>query len=207
MTRLDPSHTALLLIDMQHGFLSPGGSVARIGFPVGLLAPAVPACARLLAAARRQGMPIAHTRYVFEPGLTDGGVMVDDMLPELRRERALVRGSADADIIPDLAPAPGERVFDKNRPSACLNTGLEAWLQAGGIRQVIVAGVTTSVCVETSVRDLAQRDWRVIIAEDAVAEYDAERHAVALKTLGLLFARRMMTAEIIAAMEDADAAA
>lgn len=181
--------TALLMIDMQRGFIEPGFSVARIGFPVTRLQAAIEPCRRLLAAARHAGLAIAHTRYVFEPGLRDGGVMVNLMLPELRRENALVRGTPDADIIADLAPAEGEPVFDKNRPSALLGTGCEAWLQEAGIRRVIVAGVTTSCCIETSVRDLSQRNYEVTIAGDAVAEYDEERHMVALKTLGLLFAR------------------
>jgi nicotinamidase-related amidase len=200
--------TALLLIDMQNGFISPKGSIARIGFPIELLHAAVAPCQALLAAARAAGMLIAHTRYVYKPGLTDGGIMVDEMLPELRRESALIAGSWDADIIPELTPAPGEAVFDKNRPSALLNTGLEAWLKANAIRRVIIAGVTTSCCVETSVRDLSQRDYRVLIATDACAEYDEERHRVGLRTMGLLFARTAPTNEIVASLaETIDAAA
>jgi ureidoacrylate peracid hydrolase len=187
--QLEGRRAALLMIDMQNGFIDPAGSVARIGFPVQLLSAAVAPCERLLAAARAAGLPVAHTRYVYEPGLTDGGVMVEHMLPELRQESALVAGTWDAETIPQLAALPGEAVFDKNRPSALLNTELEAWLRAHGVTQVIVSGVTTSCCVETSVRDLSQRDFEVFIAADAVAEYDEERHRVALKTLGLLFAR------------------
>jgi ureidoacrylate peracid hydrolase len=192
--------TALLLIDMQNGFFSPKGSIARIGFPIENLQPAIAPCQALLTAARKAGMPVAFTRYVYQPGLTDGGVMVDDLVPELRRENALVRGTWDADIIPELSPAPGEAVFDKNRPSALLNTGLEDWLKAGGITRVIIAGVTTSCCVETSVRDLSQRDYHVLIAADACAEVDEERHRVALRTLSLLFARTATTAEITASL-------
>jgi ureidoacrylate peracid hydrolase len=199
--------TALLLIDMQNGFHSPQGSVARIGFPIHLLHAAIAPCQALLTAARANGMPIAHTRYVYQPGLTDGGLMVDEMLPELRRESALIAGTWDAEIIPELTPAPGEAVFDKNRPSALLNTGLEDWLKANAIERVIIAGVTTSCCVETSVRDLSQRDYHVLIATDACAEYDEERHRVALRTLGLLFARTATSAEIIASLAGATSAA
>jgi ureidoacrylate peracid hydrolase len=194
--QLGRRRTALLMIDMQNGFIDPAGSVARIGFPVQQLAAAIVPCERLLAAARGAGLPVAHTRYVYRPGLTDGGVMVEHMLPELRRESALVAGTWDAEIITRLAALPGEAVFDKNRPSALLNTDLEAWLRAHGVTQVIVAGVTTSCCIETSVRDLSQRDFEVFIAADAVAEYDEERHRVSLKTLGLLFARVLEVGEI-----------
>lgn len=202
------TNTALLLIDMQNGFFSPKGSIARIGFPIHNLLPAIAPCQALLAAARKAGLPVAFTRYVYQPGLTDGGVMVDDLVPELRRENALVRGTWDADIIPELSPASGEAVFDKNRPSALLNTGLEDWLKAKGITRVIIAGVTTSCCVETSVRDLSQRDYHVLIAADACAEVDEERHRVALRTLSLLFARTATTAEIVDSLTGAiDAAA
>jgi len=203
----DTLHTALLIIDMQNGFISPKGSVARIGFPVEMMRAAIAPCAALLAAARGAGMKIAQTRYVYKPDFSDGGIMVDEMLPELRRESALVSGTWDADIIEELTPRPGEAVFDKNRPSAWLNTGLEAWLKANDIERVIVAGITTSCCVETSVRDLSQRDYHVLIAADACAEYDEERHRVALKTLGLLFARTSDSADIIADIIGAERAA
>jgi len=198
---LEPARAALILIDMQNGFINPAGSIARVGFPVHLLQPAIAPCRQLLASARAAGLPIAHTRYVYQPGLTDGGIMVDEMMPELRRESALVAGSWDADIIPELTPAAGEAVFDKNRPSALLNTGFEAWLREAGTKQVIVAGVTTSCCVETSVRDLSQRDWQVFIATDACAEYDAVRHAISLQTMGLLFARLLDTEAIVATLQ------
>lgn len=197
--QLTTEATALLVIDMQEGFLSPGGSVARIGFPVHLLAPAVPGCARLLAAARAAGVPVAHTRYVYQPGHKDGGVMVEHLLPELKAERALVAGDPDADIIPLLEPRPGEAVFDKNRPSAFFASGFADWLAGAGIRRVVVAGVTTNCCIETTVRDLSQRDFEVFVVEDAVAEYDPARHAHALEAMGLLFARRVTVAEVEAA--------
>ncbi|MFN3287064.1 MAG: cysteine hydrolase family protein [Sphingomonadaceae bacterium] len=197
--QLTTEATALLVIDMQQGFLSPGGSVARIGFPVQLLAPAVPGCARLLAAARAAGVPVAHTRYVYQPGHKDGGVMVEHLLPELKAERALVAGDPDADIIPLLEPRPGEAVFDKNRPSAFFAPGFADWLAGAGIRRVVVAGVTTNCCIETTVRDLSQRDFEVFVVEDAVAEYDPARHAHALEAMGLLFARRVTVAEVEAA--------
>ena len=203
----DTLRTALLIIDMQNGFISPDGSVARIGFPIERMQAAIGPCVALLGAARAAGMKIAQTRFVYQPELSDGGIMVDEMLPELRREKALVAGSWDADIIDELAPLPGEAVFDKNRPSACLNTGLEAWLQANDIARVIIAGITTSCCVETSVRDLSQRDYHVLIAADACAEYDEERHRVALKTLGLLFARTGDSADIVAEISGAQRAA
>ena len=195
--QLDARRAALLMIDMQNGFIDPAGSVARIGFPVQLLEPAIAPCEQLLVAARAVGLPVAHTRYVYRPGLLDGGVMVEHMLPELRRESALVTGTWDAETIPRLAALPDEAVFDKNRPSALLNTGLEHWLRTRGVTQLIVAGVTTSCCVETSVRDLSQRDFEVFVGADAVAEYDDERHTVSLKTLGLLFARVLRVQEIV----------
>jgi len=198
---------ALLVIDMQNGFFSPDGSIARIGFPVDLLAPAIPGCVALVAAARAAGVPVAHTQYVYAPGHSDGGTMVD-LLPDLRREHALIQGSWDADFIPELQPGPGEPVFVKNRPSGFLNTGLEVWLDANAVERLIVCGVTTNCCVESTVRDASQRDVQTFVVEDAVAEYDPERHRVSLRAMGLLFARLVTVAEVQAAFgESARAAA
>jgi ureidoacrylate peracid hydrolase len=194
---LTPDKAALLVIDMQEGFLSPHGSCARIGFPVAALAAAVPGCARLLESARAAGVEVAHTRYVYQPGHADGGVMVEHLVPSLKAENALVAGEWDAQIVAEVAPRPGERVFDKNRPSAFFAPGFADW--AAEFARIVVAGVTTNCCVETTVRDLSQRDVQVFVVEDAVAEFDPARHANALGAMGLLFARRVTIADVEAA--------
>ncbi len=131
---LDRNDAALIVVDMQNAFCRDEGSIARIGFDNAMLKDAVPGCARLIAAARGAGVPVIHTRYVYRADYLDGGVLVNELMPELREQQALIAGSWDAEIVDELTPAPGEAVLDKNRPSAFIGTPLEAcwrgWRQA-----------------------------------------------------------------------------
>ena len=104
------------------------------------------------------------------------------------------------EIIDELKPTGDEFVLNKNRPSAYYNTGLENWLKENNLKQLIICGVTTSICVETTTRDLSQEDYRVIIASDAVNELEADRHEVALKTLAFGFAWVEESSQIIQQM-------
>jgi ureidoacrylate peracid hydrolase len=187
---------ALIVVDMQNGFCLANGSCARVGLPVDLLKPSIEPCVRAVRAARRAGVPIVFTRYVYRADFRDGGFLVNEKLPALRDEGALVAGSWDADILAELTPQPGDFVLDKNRPSSFYATPLETWLHGLDARDLVVCGVTTNVCVETTVRDASQRDYRTFVLQDAVAEYDPERHAASLKAMGMLFAHLMNTADL-----------
>ena len=109
-------------------------------------------------------------------------------MPGLAEVDSLKEGTWDVEIIDELKPSEDEFVLNKNRPSAYYNTGLENWLKENNLKQLIICGVTTSICVETTTRDLSQEDYRVVIASDAVNELEADRHEVALKTLAFGFA-------------------
>jgi ureidoacrylate peracid hydrolase len=187
ISRLAPDQAALLVVDMQNGFCRPGGSLARIGFDVSELAVAIEPCRRLLVAARGAGLPVIHTRYVYAPQHSDGGLLVDALMPELKAHGALLAGSEDASIVDELVPAEGETVIDKNRPSAFFRTRLDAVLADLGVTQLVVCGVTTNCCVESTVRDAGQRDITTFVVADATGELEAERHAAALRTMSLLF--------------------
>jgi ureidoacrylate peracid hydrolase len=180
--------TALLVIDMQNGFCSDEGSVNRIGLPAERLRSVIEPCVRLTRAAQAAGVPVIYTRFVYRPDFADGGVLVRELLPALKTERALTAGSWDAEIIDELQPAEEAFVVDKNRPSGFYATGMEPLLRGLGIENLVVCGVTTNCCVETTVRDASQRDYRTFVVEDAVAEFDDERHAVALQSMAMLFA-------------------
>ena len=180
--------TALLVVDMQNGFCHDDGAINRMGLPAARLRDAIEPCARLVAAARAARVPVLFTRYVYRRDYADGGLLVDELMPDLKTHEALRAGSWDAEVIDALAPAAGEPVIDKNRPSAFFGTDLEAALKTLGARNLVVCGVTTNCCVETTVRDASQRDIRTFVVRDAVAEYDDDRHAVALKSMALLFA-------------------
>lgn len=179
--------TALLVIDMQNGFLHAEGSCARIGLPVGALSGALNGCRDLINEARRQGMPVIFTRYVYLPDYRDGGVVIREFFPDLATFGALSSGSWDAAVVDELMPFEDELVVDKNRPSAFFGTPLESYLRGLGVDSLIACGVTTSVCVETTVRDAMQRDLKVWVVDGATAEFDVERHQTALQSMGWMF--------------------
>lgn len=191
--------TALLVIDMQNGFLDEKGSMARIGMPYDALVPARAGCERLVAAARAAGVPVIFTRYVYQAGYADGGLLPNELVPQMMDAQALIHGTWDGEIVPSLAPAEGEVVIDKSRPSSFYATQLEPVLTSQDIRSLVLCGVTTNICVETTARDAGQRDYRVHVVADACAEYDQTRHEVALGTMGFAFGWLTDTDKVIAA--------
>jgi nicotinamidase-related amidase len=187
---LDPATTALVVIDMQRDFMEPGGFGALLGNDVSLLASAVEPLQRVLAAARETGMTIVHTREGHRPDLTDcppskrarGGLEtgIGDQGPN---GRILVRGEHGHDIIDDLAPLPGEVVLDKPGKGSFYATDLELMLRNGGIKSLIVTGVTTEVCVHTTVREANDRGFECLVLSDCCASYFPEFHEVALRMI------------------------
>lgn len=185
--QLSTHPSALLVVDMQNGFLADNGSLAKIGMSPEALAPAVPGCRRLVDSARHAGVPIIFTRYVYMHNYADGGLLPNELIPAMKQVNSLTAGSWDADIVAELTPLEHEVVIDKSRPSAFYGTRLEPVLTGLGLRHLVVAGITTNMCVESTVRDAGQRDYHTYVAEDATAEYDEERHRVALTTMGFGF--------------------
>ena len=179
--------TALIIIDMQRDFLEPGGFGAALGNDVARLQIAVAPCRDVLAAARRHGLLVIHTREGHRPDLSDAPPLkVDRGDPALRigapgpMGRILVRGEPGHDIIPELYPLLGEPVIDKPGKGAFFATDLHAILQHRGICQLIVTGVTTEVCVNTTVREANDRGFRCIVLADCCGSYFAEFHEMGL---------------------------
>ena len=194
---LGKKDTALLVIDMQNCFCTGDGSMAKLGFEWQRLAEPIPGCKRLLDAARKAKVPVMYTQYVYQPDFKDGGVVVEEIFPGLKDAGLCVEGTWDAEIIPELAPQENEAIVKKNRPSAFYSTVLESYLRAMKIRNLVICGVTTNICVETTARDASQRDYRTFVVSDAVGEVEQDRHDVALKSLGYLFARVMTVSEVL----------
>lgn len=192
--------TALLVIDMQNAFCHSDGSFAKMtrsrGLSISMCQEAVAGCRRLVAAARRVGIPVIYTRYVYHPNYADGGVLLAKY-PEMREIGALSSGSWDAEIVDDLAPAPMEYVIDKSRYSAFYGTRLEPILHGLGVNNLVVCGVTTNVCVESTVREAAQKDYDVRVVADATGELTRERHDNALAILDYGFARVVTIDDIL----------
>ena len=197
---LTPGRTALMVIDMQHAFLDAEGSCARLGLDHTALRRAIPGVQRLIAAAREAGVPIVYTRFVYRDDYRDGGIVTNQILPALRENRALAAGTRDVEIIDELAPADDDIVIDKNRPGAFHGTPLASCLDGLDADSLIVCGVTTNVCVETTTREAMQHDYRVWVVADATAEFEDDRHTVALKGLGWMFASIVELRDALAAI-------
>lgn len=188
MTAVRLDRAALLVIDMQNGFCHPQGSVARGGAAVAACQAVVATVAELLDCARAAHLPVIFTRFVYRPDYADGGILIDELRPHLKDRRSLIQGEWDAEIVAELTPRPDEFVVDKNRFSAFYGTNLETILRGLDIRTLIVCGVTTNMCVESTVRDAGQRDYRVYVVRDAVGELDRARHEHALAAMAFGFA-------------------
>ena len=181
------TRTALVLIDMQRDFLEAGGFGETLGNDVSLLAAAVGPCRKLLLRARELGMLVVHTREGHLPDLSDAppakllrgkpSLRIGDPGP---MGRILVRGEPGHGIIDELAPAPGELIVDKPGKGAFYATDLGEQLSARGIETLLVCGVTTEVCVHTTVREANDRGYRCIVPADCCASYFPEFHAVGL---------------------------
>jgi nicotinamidase-related amidase len=187
---VDTSCTALVIIDMQRDFLEPGGFGAALGNDVSRLNVAVAPCAAVLAAARQVGMLVIHTREGHRPDLTDAPPhKVERGDPAMRigavgpMGRILVRGEPGHDIIPELYPISGEPVIDKPGKGAFYQTDLELMLKNRGIDTLLVCGVTTEVCVNTTVREANDRGFRCIVLGDCCASYFPEFHDMGLKMI------------------------
>jgi biuret amidohydrolase len=183
----DPKTTALVIIDMQRDFVEPGGFGEALGNDVSILRTTIAPIKKVLDACRKLGMMIVHTREGHRSDLTDcppsklvrgkpkrkigdGGSM----------GRLLVRGEAGHDIIPELYPKAGEIVIDKPGKGAFYATDFEAILRNRGIKSLIVCGVTTEVCVNTTVREANDRGFNCLVPDDCVGSYFPDFQIAAL---------------------------
>ncbi len=183
----DPATTALMVIDMQRDFVEPGGFGETLGTDGSLLQSVVPPLRGVLDAARAAGLPVIHTREGHEPDLSDcPPTKLNRGSPTLRigdpgpKGRILVRGEYGHDIIDELAPLPGELVVDKPGKGSFHGTDLHDHLTAAGIMSLVVTGVTTEVCVHTTVREANDRGYECLVLSDCVGSYFPEFHRAAL---------------------------
>jgi nicotinamidase-related amidase len=188
--RFPPGATALVVIDMQRDFVEPGGFGASLGNDVSRLQPAVAPIAALLAAWRARGWPVLHTREAHRPDLSDcppakrlrgdPALRIGDPGP---MGRLLVAGEPGTSIIPALAPADGELVIDKPGKGMFWATGLHEQLQARGITHLVFTGVTTEVCVQTSMREANDRGYDCLLVEDGTESYFPAFKAAAIEMI------------------------
>jgi nicotinamidase-related amidase len=186
----DKTRTALLIIDMQRDFLEPGGFGAALGNNVSLLAGVVDPTRRVLEAARAAGLLVIHTREGHRPDLSD-------LSPAKKRRgrfalgigdrgpmgRILVHGEPGHDLVPALSPIEGEPVIDKPGKGAFYATDLDTILHSRGVTHLIVCGVTTEVCVNTTVREANDRGYDCLVLSDCTGSYFPDFHEQALRMI------------------------
>ncbi|MBB4103247.1 cysteine hydrolase family protein [Allorhizobium borbori] len=209
---LNPAETALIVIDMQRDFVEPGGFGATLGNDVSLLQAIIPATAQLIAGFRKAGLPVIHTRECHAADLSD--------CPPAKRERGnpalrigdpgpmgriLIAGEDGADIVPELYPVAGETVIDKPGKGAFYATPLGEILKEKGIRQLVFAGVTTEVCVQTTMREANDRGYECLLATDATESYfpDFKKAAIDMMTAqGAIVGWAATVDQIVEALDD-----
>jgi nicotinamidase-related amidase len=185
-----PASTALVIIDMQRDFVMPGGFGELLGNDVNQVRPAIEPTRRVLEAWRKKGLQVLHTREGHRPDLSDCPpskkargklkVGIGDRGP---MGRVLVRGEYGHDIIDELKPLSGEPIIDKPGKGAFFATDLELILRNRGVRSLIMTGVTTEVCVQTTAREANDRGFECLVLEDCVGSYFPEFHRVALEMI------------------------
>jgi ureidoacrylate peracid hydrolase len=182
--RIEPRHTAVIVVDMQNDFGSKGGMFDRAGIDIRGIQAAVPPTARVLATARRAGMKIVYLKMGFRPDLSDlgapdsvnrvrhlrFGVGSEVAAPDGSKSRILIRGTWNTEILDELKPQSGDEVLYKTRFSGFYETDLDARLKNAGVKYLIVTGCTTSVCVESTVRDAMFRDYLCVLLADCMSE-------------------------------------
>ena len=189
---LDPAATALLVIDMQGDFCAVGGYMHGFGFDLAALQRPIPVIARTMAACRAAGIEVIHTRETFQPDLSDvqphrlwrgidgRGAAVGDEGPN---GRYLIQGAPCWEIIPEVAPAAGEKIFDKPSYGAFATTDIEAYLRGRGIHQLIMTGLTSDCCIHTNVREALDRGFDCLTVSDGTGACFENVHQAAIQLL------------------------
>lgn len=185
---LDPAITALVVVDMQVGGLSTEGAMGSAGHDVSMMAEALEGSARAIAAARENGVPVVHIRVGNLPnGDSSPGAWLRALQLQSNGPIDLTQLSVDGDpateFAPECRPEPGEVVISKRRPSAFFNTELAQVLRTKGIESVAIVGVSTSICIEATLRDATHHDFYAVLLEDATGDYERDIHEAAMKVM------------------------
>lgn len=181
---IDPAKTAVIVVDMQNDFGSEGGMFHRAGIDISRIQAAVPPTARVLMAARQSGMPIIYLKMAFSNDLSNAGgpespnlvrhlaMEVGEAItaPDGRDSRILIENTWNTDIVDELAPLPDDIIVSKHRFSGFFETDLDGMLKTLGVTSLVFTGCTTSVCVESTLRDAFFRDYRCLVLADCTAE-------------------------------------
>ena len=217
---IDTARTAVLVVDMQNDFGAPGGMLDRAGVDISAIRRSIAPIANSLDVARSHGIPVVYLKMGFKPDLSDlgsadstnrirhlrFGVGENVSAPDGKDSRMLIRDTWNTDILPELEPHEGDIVMYKTRFSGFYQTDLHEELTSLGIRDLIVTGCTTSVCVESTIRDAMFRDYRCVLLEDCTSEpigsdFARSNHAASLLTIEMLLGWVSESAHFVEALE------
>lgn len=168
---INSDSTALVIVDMQNAFCSKEGFMTKLGLNIDQCIDAVGPTKKILGHFREAGLPVIFTRYWLRPDYKDAGLF-ESLFPGSHDAQAMVAGTWDAEITDELAPEESEFVVDKQRYSGFYNTNLELILRDLGVDTLVIVGVTTNICVESTVRDAFFRDYKIIVLEDCTGAVD-----------------------------------
>jgi ureidoacrylate peracid hydrolase len=222
--QIDTARTAVLVIDMQNDFGAKGGMFDRAGIDISMIQQAVAPTARVLTAARQVGIPVVYLKMAFQPDLSDAGpIDAPNWLRHLPRigtpvkapdgtaSRILIRDSWNTDILPELTPQEEDFVLYKHRFSGFYATDLDATLKRCGAKYLLVTGCTTSVCVESTIRDAMFRDYSCVLLADCTGEplgkdFQRSNQEASLFVIQVLFGWVSNSAAFLRALEESSTA-
>jgi ureidoacrylate peracid hydrolase len=220
---LDTASCALIVIDMQNDFGSEGGMFHRAGIDISMIQRAVEPTRKTLAAAREIGIPVIYLKMAFKADMSDAGPVDSPnyarhqilgvgsvvLAPDGRESRVLVRDTWNTDIVSELRPEPTDVILYKHRFSGFFETELDAILKRLGAKFLIVTGCTTSICVESTIRDAMFRDYSCVLLEDCTGEpigndIDRSNHDASLLSIQVLLGWTSSSEEFVKALESSE---
>jgi nicotinamidase-related amidase len=184
MSTTQPGTRALIVVDMQNGFCHPDGSLPRLGLGLAGADAAVRNTATAVQQARRAGLPVIFTRHQYRPGRADEGQRLSEPSGDLATVNGLAAGSWDADVVDELGFGPDDLVINKVRFDAFLWTSLDPLLRGLGAEHLLVCGVVTNICVESTVRAAFMRDYPVTLLADCCAAQTERLHDLGVEVMG-----------------------
>jgi len=188
---------ALLIIDMQNAFLHERGHLVRLGEDNSPYLAIVPNIVRLADIARSLAIPVIYFRHAYRPNYIDGGIVVHELFPSDKEAAGWLDGTWDTEIFEPLKPSKSDIVIRKNRYSGFFGTDLDQLLRNLGVNTVIITGIHSNVCCDSTARDAAFRDYRVYFVSDATAAADKALHEATLRTMERYFGKVVTTDVLI----------